>query len=181
MSAFTVAILVGSLRQGSTNRMLAEALIAAAPADVQATIVEGLDQVPFYHEEIDAPNPVPAPAQALRAAIADADAVVIATPEHNGSMSAVIKNAIDWASRPFGQGALVGKPLAVIGTAHGQYGGVWAQNDARKVAGIAGATVIEEPELAVPDSEAAFAAVPPQQNTDLMEKLAALLAALRAA
>ena len=76
---------------------------------------------------------------ALRAAAAEADAALVVTPEYNGSIPAVIKNAIDWLSRPFGDGALKGKPLAVIGGSFGQYGGVWAHDETRKSFGIAGA------------------------------------------
>ena len=72
------------------------------------------------------------------------------TPEYNGSIPAVIKNAIDWLSRPFGDGALKGKPLAVIGGSFGQYGGVWAHDDTRKSFGIAGARVVESIKLSVP-------------------------------
>ncbi|ETB32074.1 FMN reductase [Mycobacterium avium subsp. hominissuis 10-4249] len=87
---------------------------------------------------------------ALRAAAADADAALVVTPEYNGSIPAVIKNAIDWLSRPFGDGALKGKPLAVIGGSFGQYGGVWAHDETRKSFGIAGARVVESIKLSVP-------------------------------
>ena len=87
---------------------------------------------------------------ALRAAAADADAALVVTPEYNGSYPAVIKNAIDWLSRPFGDGALKGKPLAVIGGSFGQYGGVWSHDDTRKSFGIAGPRVVESIKLSVP-------------------------------
>ena len=84
------------------------------------------------------------------AAAAEADAALVVTPEYNGSYPAVIKNAIDWLSRPFGDGALKGKPLAVIGGSFGQYGGVWAHDDTRKSFGIAGARVVDAVKLSVP-------------------------------
>ena len=87
---------------------------------------------------------------ALRAAAAEADAALVVTPEYNGSIPAVVKNAIDWLSRPFGDGALKGKPLAVIGGSMGQYGGVWAHDETRKSFGIAGARVVEAIKLSVP-------------------------------
>src|SRR5947209_20622251 len=95
-------------------------------------------------------GPALAPVTALRAAAADADAALVVTPEYNGSVPAVVKNAIDWLSRPFGDSALKGKPLAVIGGSFGQYGGVWAHDETRKSFGIAGASVVESIKLSVP-------------------------------
>ena len=91
---------------------------------------------------------------ALRAAAADADAALVVTPEYNGSIPAVLKNAIDWLSRPWGNGALKDKPLAVIGAALGQYGGVWAHDETRKSFGIAGPRVVESIELSLPPGAA---------------------------
>lgn len=145
---------VGSLRAASVNRQIAELAAAVAPDGVTVTIFEELAELPFYNEEIDdamntgAP-PLP-PVVALRAAAADADAALVVTPEYNGSIPAVIKNAIDWLSRPFGDGALKGKPLAVIGGSFGQYGGVWAHDETRKSFGIAGARVVDSIKLSVP-------------------------------
>ena len=145
---------VGSLRAASVNRQIAELAAQVAPDDVTVTIFEGLADVPFYNEEIDdamnSDAPPLAPVAALRAAAADADAALVVTPEYNGSMPAVVKNAIDWLSRPFGNGALKGKPLAVIGGSFGQYGGVWAHDETRKSFGIAGARVVESIKLSVP-------------------------------
>ncbi len=93
---------------------------------------------------------MPASVTALRAAAAEADATLVVTPEYNGSIPAVIKNAIDWLSRPFGDGALKDKPLAVIGGSYGQYGGVWAHDETRKSFGIAGPRVVESIKLSVP-------------------------------
>lgn len=152
--AIKVLALVGSLRAASINRQIAELAAAAAPDDVTVTVFEGLAELPFYNEEIDdamnADAPPLAPVAALRAAAADADAALVVTPEYNGSIPAVIKNAIDWLSRPFGDSALKGKPLAVIGGSFGQYGGVWAHDEARKSFGIAGARVVESIKLSVP-------------------------------
>jgi NAD(P)H-dependent FMN reductase len=99
---------------------------------------------------MNADAPALAPVTALRAAAAEADAALVVTPEYNGSYPAVVKNVIDWLSRPFGDGALKGKPLAVIGGSFGQYGGVWAHDDTRKSFGIAGARVVETIKLSVP-------------------------------
>jgi len=147
MSDITVMALVGSLRAASINRQIAELATEVASDGVGVTIFDGLGELPFYNEDIDNEADVPA---AVRAAAADADAVLVVTPEYNGSIPAVIKNAIDWLSRPFGDGALKGKPLAVIGGAFGQYGGVWAHDDTRKSFGIAGPRVVEDIKLSVP-------------------------------
>ena len=147
MSDTKVLVLVGSLRAASLNRQLAELAAETAPAGIAVTVYRGvgggLGDLPFYNEDIDNPADVPASVTALRAAVADADAVLVATPEYNGSIPGVLKNAIDWLSRPYGQSALNGKPLAVVGTALGQYGGVWAHDETRKSFGIAGADVVE--------------------------------------
>lgn len=153
-STIKVLALVGSLRAASINRQIAELAAAVPPDGVTVTVFEGLAELPFYNEDIDdamtTDAPPLAPVVALRAAAADADAALVVTPEYNGGIPAVIKNAIDWLSRPFGDGALKGKPLAVIGGSFGQYGGVWAHDETRKSFGIAGARVIESIKLSVP-------------------------------
>lgn len=152
--AIKILALVGSLRAASINRQIAELAAAVAADGVTVTVFEGLGELPFYNEEIDdamnADAPPLAPVAALRAAAADADAALVVTPEYNGSIPAVVKNAIDWLSRPFGDGALQGKPLAVIGGSFGRYGGVWAHDETRKSFGIAGARVVDSIKLSVP-------------------------------
>ena len=150
-----VLALVGSLRAASINRQLAELAAETAPDGVTRRLFDGLGDLPFYNEDIDnatndALEHAPAPVVALRAAAAEADAVLVVTPEYNGSIPGVLKNAIDWLSRPFGNGALKGKPLAVIGGSFGQYGGVWAHDETRKSFGIAGPRVVEDLKLSVP-------------------------------
>ena len=138
-----VAVLVGSLRAESVNRRIAESLRDQAPAGVEVEIVDGLGALPFYNEDVDGAE-VPAAAADLRATVAAADRVLAVTPEYNGTMPAVLNNAIDWLSRPYGQGAIAGKPFAVIGATPTPYGGKWAHEDARRSAGIAGAVVLDE-------------------------------------
>ncbi|WP_082129320.1 NAD(P)H-dependent oxidoreductase [Mycobacterium haemophilum] len=149
-SNINVLVLVGSLRVASINRQMAELAVQVAPDGVTVTVFEGLGELPFYDEDIDTPARVPASVTALRDAVADADAVLVITPEYNGSIPAMIKNAVDWLSRPFGDGAVKNKPLVVIGGSLGQYGGVWAHDEARKSFGIAGANVIDGIRLSVP-------------------------------
>lgn len=138
-----VAVLLGSLRADSLNRRIAEALRDQAPAGVTLDLVEGLDQLPFYEEVLDATD-TPQAALALREQVAGADAVLAVTPEYNGTMPAVLNNAIDWLSRPYGAGAITGKPFGVIGATPTPYGGKWAHADAQRSAGIAGAAVVAE-------------------------------------
>lgn len=144
MTTTTIAVLVGSLRTDSLNRRLAELLASRAPEDVTVEIVDGLDRVPFYNEDLDNPTDVPATAAALRERIAAADRVLAVTPEYNGTMPAVLNNAIDWLSRPYGAGALAGKPFGVVGATPTPYGGKWAHEDAARSARIAGAIVVED-------------------------------------
>lgn len=145
-----VLALVGSLRAASVNRQIAQLAAATAPDAVVVTICEGLDELPFYNEDLDSPAVLPPAVAALREAAADADAALVVTPEYNGTMPGVLKNAIDWLSRPFGDGALRAKPVAVIGAALGRYGGVWAHDATRKSFGLAGTRVVEEITLSLP-------------------------------
>lgn len=170
-----VLVLVGSLRSGSVNRQLAEAAAESAPDGVRLSIYPDLGEVPFYNEDLDV-DPVPAPVAALRAAAAAADAALVVTPEYNGTIPAVLKNAIDWLSRPFGAGALKGKPLAVIGTAAGRYGGVWAHDETRKSFGIAGSRVIGDIALSLPTGD--LEGRHPRENAEVAAALAGAVRAL---
>lgn len=173
-----VLTLVGSLRAGSVNRQLAETAVLNAPEDVDVIIHEGLGTIPFYNEDIDVEGSVPEAAAALRAAAASSDALLLVCPEYNGTMPAVLKNAIDWLSRPFGTGAVSGTPSAVIGSAFGQFGGVWAHDDARKSLGIAGALLVEDVRLSIGGSVTRFAEIHPKDDAEVVEQLRAVLTAL---
>ncbi|MDZ5623006.1 NAD(P)H-dependent oxidoreductase [Nocardioides bizhenqiangii] len=143
MTDTRVLVLVGSLRADSHNRKIAEAIREQAPAGVFVDIADGLGELPFYNEDIDG-DQAPEAVVRLRGQVAAADRLLVITPEYNGTMPAVLNNAIDWASRPFGAGAIKDKPFAVVGTAVGQYGGQWAHDDTRKSARVAGAAVVDE-------------------------------------
>ncbi|MDT5075375.1 MAG: hypothetical protein QOJ80_12 [Mycobacterium sp.] len=149
MSDIKVLVLLGSLRAASVNRQLAELASEAAPDGVKLQLFDRLGELPFYNEDIDGDD-VAEPVKALRQAAAEADAALVVTPEYNGSIPGVLKNAIDWLSRPFGNSALKGKPAAVIGGSFGQYGGVWAHDETRKTFGIAGPRIVEDLKLSVP-------------------------------
>jgi chromate reductase len=144
----TVLGISGSLRRDSHNRRLLLEAAELLPPGAQLELFGGLRSVPPYDEDDDVEAPHPAVA-ALRDAIDRADAVLIATPEYNGSVPGQLKNAIDWASRPRGGAVLRGKPVAVIGASTGSFGGVWAQAELRKALRVAGARVVEG-EVAVP-------------------------------
>ena len=144
----------GSLRRGSHNASLLRAAAKLLPPGVELEVFDGLRELPPYDADRDVQPADPAVAL-LREAIASTDGVLIATPEFNGSVPGVLKNALDWASRPFPDSALRGKPVAVIGASTGLFGAVWAQAETRKVLGIIGADVIEH-ELPVGQAETAF-------------------------
>ncbi|WP_210587051.1 NAD(P)H-dependent oxidoreductase [Streptomyces sp. GESEQ-35] len=173
-----ILALVGSLRAGSHNRQLAEAAVKLAPEGADVQLFEGLADVPFYNEDIDVAGSVPAAAARLRTAAAEADGFLLFTPEYNGTIPAVLKNAIDWLSRPRGAGAITDKPVAVVGTAFGQYGGVWAQDETRKAVGIAGGKVLEDVKLSIPGSVIRFAETHPADDAEVAGDLAEVVARL---
>ncbi|WP_159766097.1 NADPH-dependent FMN reductase [Streptomyces sp. HM190] len=175
-----ILALVGSLRAGSHNRQLAEAAVKHAPSGVEIELYEGLADIPFYNEDIDTEEALPATAARLRGAAGRADGFLLFSPEYNGTIPAVLKNAIDWLSRPYGAGSFTGKPVAVVGTAFGQYGGVWAQDEARKAVGIAGATVLEDAKLSIPDSVVRFAETHPADDAEVVTGLTAVIEQLTA-
>lgn len=138
-----VVVLVGSLRADSYNRRIAERLQVEAPEGVSVELARGLADLPFYNEELDTEH-VPDAARTLREQVSAADRVLAVTPEYNGTMPAVLNNAIDWLSRPYGVGALKGKPFAVVGATPTRFGGKWSHDDARRSATIAGADVVPD-------------------------------------
>jgi len=134
----------GSLRRSSFNTALlrhAGGLFEAEGADFE--VYEGLRDLPAYDEDFDVRDAGGAVAR-IRATVRGADAVLFATPEYNLSIPGVLKNAVDWLSRPsLAESALRGKPVAVVGASIGVFGAVWAQAELRKVLGATGARVIE--------------------------------------
>jgi chromate reductase, NAD(P)H dehydrogenase (quinone) len=137
-----VLTISGSLRPESLNTLLLRAAEEQAPAGIQLVRFTGLAAIPPFHGERSDPGESPAAVRELREQIEAADAVLIATPEYNGSIPGVLKNALDWVSTPFPNNVLRGKPVAVIGASTGGYGGMWAQAELRKVLGLTGARVV---------------------------------------
>jgi chromate reductase len=134
--------LSGSLRRGSHNTSLLRAAALTLPPGIELEVYDAIAELPHYDADLDG-EPALEPVARLREAIADADGVLIATPEYNGSIPGALKNALDWASRPFPDNALRGKPVVVVGASTGLFGAVWAQAEIRKVLRIIGADVLD--------------------------------------
>jgi chromate reductase len=132
----------GSLREGSLNTRLLREIAERAPAGVEIELWDGLRSMPPYDADDDV-SPAHPTVRALRDTIAEADGLLFATPEYNASIPGVLKNAIDWASRPRAVTPLQGKPAAVVGATTGQFGAVWAQAELRKVLASTGARVVD--------------------------------------
>jgi chromate reductase, NAD(P)H dehydrogenase (quinone) len=143
----------GSLRRGSHNTRLLRGLAQLLPAGVELEVFEGLAAIPPFSED-DEQHPGDA-VEALKAAIAGADAVLVVTPEYNGSIPGALKNALDWVSRPYATNPLKGRPAAVLGASTSLFGAVWAQAETRKVLSTIGARVIDR-ELPLPQAEEAL-------------------------
>jgi chromate reductase len=146
--------IAGSLRRGSHNRKLLWAAAPLLPPGVELVEWDGLAGIPAFNEDLE--STPPEPVREFFAAIEAADALLIATPEYNSSIPGALKNAIDWASRPFPENVLRYKATAVIGASTGLFGAVWAQAEVRKTMKASGAHVLED-ELPVGMADAAFA------------------------
>ena len=130
MTAFTVGYFVGSLARGSLNRKLATALVRLAPQELTMREIPIRD-LPLYSYDYD--SDYPPPGRALKDAIASVDAVLFVTPEYNRSIPGSLKNAIDWASRPWGKNSFARKPSGIIGTSPGKIGSAVAQQHLRSI------------------------------------------------
>jgi chromate reductase len=162
----------GSLRRESHNTRLLRAAGSLLPDGAELVVFDRLGEIPPFNEDLE--HSSPEPVAALKQAIADADGLLIATPEYNHSIPGVLKNALDWASRPFAETPLRGKPAAVIGASTSLFGAVWAQAETRKVLGAAGAKVVDR-ELPVPQAEETLGADGLPLDADARESLSATL------
>src|SRR6186997_3672331 len=167
--------IAGSLRRGSHNRRLLRAAGDALPPGVVLVEWDGLAGLPAFDEDLE--TTPPEPVQAFLDAVEEADALLIATPEYNASLPGALKNALDWASRPFPSSVLRGKPSAVIGASTGPFGAVWAQAELRKVLTASGAHVVDA-ELPVGTAAGAFAADGSLADPTLSARLHSLLGEL---
>jgi chromate reductase, NAD(P)H dehydrogenase (quinone) len=165
--------IAGSVRAGSLNAQLLRLAAEELPEDVTLDLYDGLAEIPPYDQDLEdlAPDAV----DALKAAIAEADAVLVATPEYNGSIPGQLKNALDWVSRPISEAPIRSKPVAVIGASPGSFGAIWAQRELRKVLGLMGARVLDV-ELAVAKADRRLEDPDPELRDDLAGVVRALVA-----
>jgi chromate reductase len=152
----------GSLRDASYNTALLRALREEAPEGVDVDLWHGLKVIPPYDQDEDL-VPGPEAVDAFRELVRESDAVFFATPEYNSSVPGALKNALDWASRPVATNVFRNKPVAVVSSSAGAFGGVWAGAELRKVLGAMGARVTEA-ELAVGHAHEKF-----DENGDLVD------------
>ena len=168
----------GSLRAGSYNTALARAAAELAPDGVEIDVYDGLGLVPHYDEDLDQEGiETPATVAQLRRRIDEADALLLVTPEYNGSTTGVLKNAIDWVSARHRGSWLRNKTVAVAGATTGEYGAIWAQQDLRRILGIAGARVVAN-EFPVARAHTAFDASGALTSPLVAERLRTHLAEL---
>jgi chromate reductase len=139
MAKVNVAVLVGSNRRNSINRKLAHALVELADSKLVGNFVR-IDDLPLYNQDHE--SPLPANVQRFKSEIEQADALLFVTPEHNRSIPALLKNAIDWGARPYGRNSWSGKPAAITGTSPGAIGTAVAQQHLRQILGDLGALVM---------------------------------------
>ena len=174
-----VLAISGSLRRGSHNTALLHAAAEVAPNGTEVVVYDGLRAIPPYDQDEDAAG-APRAVLALRRAIEDADALLFATPEYNGSVPGVLKNAVDWASRPRATTVMQNKPAAVIGASTGIFGAAWAQRDLERILGLAGARVLDAG-LAVGRAQETFADGALPEHHELRAQLRDVLGTLEAA
>lgn len=139
MTKFKLGVIIGSNRRDSINRKLAQALIKLGSDNFDASVIR-IDDLPLYNQDLEAD--LPAPVARFKTHIADADALLFVTPEHSRSIPAVLKSAIDWASRPYGKNSWVGKLAAVTGTSPGAVGTAVVQQHLRSILGDLGVLVM---------------------------------------
>jgi chromate reductase, NAD(P)H dehydrogenase (quinone) len=139
MTKFNIAVVVGSNRRDSLNRKLAEALAQLGEAKLASRIVQ-IDDLPLYNQDLEAS--MPDSVLRFKSQIAEADGLLFVTPEHSRSIPAVLKNALDWGARPYGDNSWAGKPAAITGTSPGAIGTAVAQQHLRQILGVLGALVM---------------------------------------
>lgn len=170
--------LAGSLRRASWNSGLLRAAAELLPAGLTLEQFD-LTPLPFYNQDLETPETLPAAVRDLRTRVRDADALIFATPEYNHSVPAVLKNAIDWASRPVKDSALAGKPAAIMG-AGGVFGTVRAQQHLRQILTATNMLLLNRPDVLVQRSWEKFDAEGNLSDEGTRQQIADQLAALAA-
>jgi chromate reductase, NAD(P)H dehydrogenase (quinone) len=138
-----IAVFVGSLQQNSLNKKLAKNLEELAPEEVEFDYIDL--HLPLFNQDLEAE--FPAEAKAVKDAVEGADGVLFVTPEYNRSIPGVLKNAIDWGSRPWGSNSFNGKPVGIVGASAGPIGTAVAQSDLRHIGGFLNVKLMGQPEL----------------------------------
>ena len=144
MGVRRIGVVVGSNRKDSINLKLARAFMRLAPSDLRCEILR-IDDLPVFNQDQDQ-NP-PEPVARLKAQIQAADGILLVTPEYNRSIPTALKNALDWASRPYGQNAWAGKPVGIAGASIGAIGTAAVQQHLRSVLGYLDMPTLGQPEV----------------------------------
>lgn len=175
MATLKILGFAGSLREASYNRGALRAAKELAPNDLKIEIFD-LEGIPMFNEDLESK-----PAEIVtkfREKIKTADAILIATPEYNYSIPGVLKNAIDWASRPYAKGAIVGKPVAILGASPGIFGTARAQYDLRKIFVTLNMTAVNQPEVMIGNAKEKFDNEGNLKDEDTKKRIQTLLIAL---
>ncbi|OTP79923.1 NADPH-dependent FMN reductase [Caballeronia sordidicola] len=170
--AFRIAVVVGSIRRDSFNKQLAHALISLAPQDFSFEFLD-IASLPLYSQDYDAD--FPEAARTLKQKISEADGLLFVTPEYNRSIPGVLKNALDWGSRPWGQSAWANKPGALIGTSVGAIGTALAQAHLRNVLAYLDVPLMGQPEMFIKHDESRIDAAGKIVNDDTRKFLPAFV------
>ncbi|SAL20083.1 NADPH-dependent FMN reductase [Caballeronia sordidicola] len=170
--AYKIAVVVGSIRRDSFNKQLAHALISLAPQDFSFEFLD-IASLPLYSQDYDAD--FPEAARTLKQKISEADGLLFVTPEYNRSIPGVLKNALDWGSRPWGQSAWANKPGALIGTSVGAIGTALAQAHLRNVLAYLDVPLMGQPEMFIKHDESRIDASGKIVNEDTRKFLQAFV------
>ncbi len=174
---FTVLGLSGSLRAASSNTGLIRMAIRLAPAELFIEELTPLDKIPFYNVDLDTAEALPPIVASMRAKVLACDALILAAPEYNFGPSGVLKNAIDWLTRPPGEYALKGKVVAIVGSG-GRGGGLKVQAQLNEILGILGNTIISEPTIGLVLGATYVSSDGSTTNPEVEELITARLAAM---
>ena len=144
--SYSIAVIVGSYRQDSYNQKLAKTVIEQAPSNLDCQLISIAD-LPMYNQDLD--DQLPTSVQNFKQSIKECHAALFITPEYNRSIPGILKNAIDWASRPPGQNSWSGKPVGIMGASNGQFGTIHAQYDLRKILTHTECLIMPQPQFLI--------------------------------